>query len=126
MRYLALLVLLLSFSADAQQSYPRDIELFLTWPSLYEDGSEIQDGDLVSARISCTRHDGVLAFETEMAISVLPGETQGQVFSGDIPKPGKYSCWAFVVTIDGTESDISNVLVKPYTGKPNPGIVSSN
>ncbi len=110
------------FNASAQSNYPRDIQLSWNWPTLYVDNTEIQDGDLASARLICTRHDSVVAFDTIIPIGngVLPGERQTQIFVGDIPKPGTYSCVAFAITIDGTSSDSSEAVLKKFTGKPNP------
>lgn len=124
-----LLVMFCAIStANAQDnSYPRDIQLSWNWPTHYEivvgdtEAAEILDGDLTDARLTCTRHNGEIAFNTVIPIVVgtLPGQRQTQVFSGDIPKPGSYTCLAYA-RVGAVESDPSNAVVKRYTGRPQP------
>jgi hypothetical protein len=89
---------------------------------LYVDGSDIQDGDLASTRLTVDRHDGSRAVDTLIATVGLPGDRQCVTLVGDIPIPGTYTSFAYAITIDDTSSDASNAAVKKYTGKPNPPV----
>ena len=129
-------LLLISSVTFAQQDYPLDIQLSWNWPTHYElvpgdsVAAEIQPGDLTAARLTCSRHNGEEAFNTVIPIAtgVLPGQRQTQVFTGDIPKPGSYTCLAFarveyttaVNTTAFLESRASNATVKRFVGKPGP------
>ena len=127
-KFIALSVVLFSFSANAAPPvFPADITLSWNWPTEYvlvpgDPAAEpILDGELVSARLTCTRQSGEVTFETSVPIGagVLPGQRQSQLFAGDIPKPGTYTCLSFATTINGAESDASNAAVKKYLGVPN-------
>ena len=108
--------------AIAANNFPEPITLSWTLADQYVDGTTIQPGDLASTRVTCSRHDGVEAFNeiVDLDASDLPGDSVSNIFPDSIPKPGTYTCFAFSVTIDGTESDASNAAIKKYTGKPNP------
>lgn len=113
-------ILLISLSASAQTTYPRDITLCWNHPTLYTDGSDIQPGDLSDTRLTIDRHDGTRIVDALIAVVGLPGERQCSNLTGDVPKPGTYTSFAYAITIDDTSSDASNASVKKYTGKPNP------
>ncbi len=123
MKFLVLACALFGFIgvANAQDNtYPRDLTVCWTHPSLYVDESDIQDGDLATTRLTVDRHDGTRAVDTLIPVVGLPGARQCTTLSGDIPKPGTYTTFAYAITIDDTSSDQSNASVKKYTGKPKP------
>lgn len=124
MKRLLLALILLPTIALGQSTYPRDITIQITHPTTYvEDGSLIQDDDLRGTLVQCDRHDGEHVVDQEVPIIGLPGDVQIATLISIIPRPGTYSCVGFTVTVDGTMSDVSNVKVEKYTGKPNPPIV---
>lgn len=111
-------LLFITMLALGQSTYPRDAAVCWTNPSLYEDGSVIQDGDLASIRITGTRHDGSPAFDLLEPAAVVAGSAQCATLIGAIPQPGTYEFVAYAITIDDTSSDASNSEFKKYTGKP--------
>ena len=119
MKLLAALILLgLSMTAYGQQDYPRDITLSWTNASQYEDGSLIAAGDLTSVRVECFRNaDATPSFTATVPVTG-EGLPQAEDFIGVIPNPGQYSCVAYSIIFDGTESVASNVTLRKYTGKP--------
>jgi hypothetical protein len=122
MKYIvSILLLVISFSANAQQNYPRDITLTLTQPTLYTDGTTIEPGELVNNRYNCARNDGTVVLNETRSVKVDPGAQQSETFVGVIPQPGTYTCYAFAATAD-EESDASAPAFKKYTGKPTPPV----
>mgnify|MGYP001820329325 CR=1 FL=1 len=121
-KYLVLLALGLAYSADvsAQQDYPRDITLDWVNPSQYVDGSTIELGDLDSIRVECTRNGDVAPVFVSTVPDTGEGSPQVETFVGVIPQPGTYTCVAFAIVVDGTESDPSNTASRKYIGKPLP------
>jgi hypothetical protein len=116
---LALAIFLFATGAFAAD-YPRDIALTWTNPTLYDDDTPIQVGDLRGTRIICSRHSGEVVIDEEVPNLGDPGNGEGNVFTAMIPRPGTYTCTAYAVTIDDTQSDASNSAAKKYTGKPKP------
>lgn len=119
MKKLVILILLFSSAAFAQQDYPRTLTLTLTQPTLYEDGTTIEPGELVNNRYNCARQDGTVILNETRPVTVDPGQVQSETFVGVIPQPGTYTCYAYAATADA-ESDASNPAFKKYTGKPLP------
>jgi len=119
---IALFALGFSSVANSQSTYPRDITLSWTWPILYTDATEIQDGDLRGGDLYCFRNqDTVPVVDTvPVIIEGLPGSAQETTFVGAIPQPGKYRCFLTAVTVDELSSDFSNEAFKRFTGKPLP------
>jgi len=113
-------LLLFATSAFAQQSYPRDITLSWENPSQYTDGSIIEAGDLDSIRVECFRGNDTVATFVSTVPDTGEGAPQSEVFAGVIPQPGTYTCIAYAIVVDGTESDPSNSVAKKYIGKPLP------
>jgi len=113
-------LLLGSITLAQSPSYPRDVTLCWTHPTLYEDSTTIQDGDIAHTRITGTRHSGETIVDTTSAMTVLPGAVQCQTLVGAIPQPGTYTFLAYTVTVDAISSDASNSADKKFTGKPLP------
>lgn len=115
------IVLFGSLTIQAQSpSYPRDATLCWVHPTLYEDNTSIQDGDIAHTQLVGVRHSGETVIDFNAPMNVTPGATQCQTLVGAIPQPGTYTFLAYTVTIDDISSDASNTAVKKYTGKPNP------
>jgi len=104
----------------AQSNYPRDVTLCWTHPTLYEDGTTIEDGDLRGTFIHGERQNLLVILDEEVPITGVPGSMQCQTFVGAIPQPGTYTFTAFAITVDDISSDASNAAIKKYTGKPLP------
>ena len=117
---LASLLLLIASPISAQQDYPRDITLSWTNPTQYVDGSVIETGDLDSVRVECFRGSDTVATFTATVPDTGEGAPQTETFVAVIPQPGTYSCVAYAIVIDGTESDPSNTTSRKYIGKPLP------
>ncbi len=113
-------LLLGSITFAQSPSYPRDVSLCWTHPTLYEDGTTIQDGDIAHTRLTGTRHSGETILDTTSAMTVIPGAVQCQTLVGAVPQPGTYTFLAYTVTVDDISSDASNSSSKKYTGKPLP------
>ncbi|MHA2047655.1 MAG: hypothetical protein ACW99G_22975 [Candidatus Thorarchaeota archaeon] len=113
-------LLLGSITFAQSPSYPRDAILCWTHPTLYEDGTTIQDGDLAHTRVTGIRHSGETVVDQNIPMVGLPGAQQCQTLVGVIPQPGTYTFVAYSVTVDDISSDPSNTAAKKYTGKPNP------
>jgi hypothetical protein len=120
MKKIVLLAALISVSAFAQQDYPRDITLSWTNPSQYVDGSVIDAGDLDSIRVECFRGSETTATFTSTVADTGEGAAQTETYPGVIPNPGTYTCFAYAIVVDGTESDASNSAERKYIGKPLP------
>jgi hypothetical protein len=105
-------------------NFPRDITLTWTNPTEYVDGTLIEVGDLAGTKIVCARQDGTVAIDELVPITAGPGGVEGKAFLDLIPKPGRYTCNAFAITVEDFSSDASNDSVKKYTGKPKPGTIS--
>ncbi len=118
--YLILGLLFTSVVFGQAPSYPRDITLCWTHPTQYEDGTDIQDGDLAGTRLTVDRHDAVRAVDVLVPMQGLPGSAQCSTQVGAIPQPGTYTAYAYAVTVDDISSDASNPSSKKYTGKPLP------
>jgi hypothetical protein len=116
-----LAVLLLAFwaGAHAQQNYPRNITITYTQPTLYDDGTTIDAGELATNRFECSRHDATVVVAESRPVTALPGGSQSEAFTGVIPQPGTYTCFVWVSTVD-TESDASLPDDQKFTGKPLP------
>lgn len=113
-------LLLLSSTALGQQNYPRDITLSWVNPSEYVDGSLIEAGDLDSIRVECFRASDTVPTFTSTVADSGEGAPQAETFTGVIPQPGTYTCVAYAIVVDGTESDPSNTALRKYIGKPLP------
>lgn len=122
------LLLLLAFVpviASAQQDYPRDLTLNVRQPTHYIPyppatvGEPIQAGELVANRFDCARNDGTVVVTEVRPVTVAPGELQPELFVGVIPKPGTYTCFAYVSTLTD-ESGASPPKDNRFTGKPLP------
>jgi len=113
-------LLLGSITLAQSPSYPRDAILCWTHPTLYEDGTTIQDGDLAHTRLTGTRHSGETIVDQNVTVVGLPGAQQCQTLVGIVPQPGTYTFLAYAVTVDDISSDASNPADKKYTGKPLP------
>ena len=112
--------LLLSGAVLAQQDYPRDITLSWTNPSEYVDGSIIEAGDLDSIRVECFRGSETAPTFTSTVADSGEGLAQSETYVAVIPNPGTYTCFAYAIVVDGTESDASNSAERKYIGKPLP------
>ena len=119
----AIILLGLSTSVFGQQDYPRDITLSWTNASQYEDGSLIEAGDLTSVRVECFRNSDTAPSFTAAVPVTGEGIAQTFDFIGVIPNPGQYSCIAYSIIFDGTESIASNAVLRKYTGKPKPPVL---
>lgn len=120
-RLLVAAVLFGSLTIQAQApDYPRNAILCWTHPTLYEDGTTIEDGDLRGTHVHGERQNLLVILDQEVPMQGLPGSTQCQTFVGIIPQPGTYTFTAFAITVDDISSDASNTAIKKYTGKPNP------
>ena len=124
---LATLLLASNITFAQSPSYPRDITLCWNHPTHYVSidggvtpGELILDGDLAFTRLTIDRHDGVRSTDTQIVVIGLPGERQCAPLTSEIPKPGKYTAFAYAITVDGTSSDASNASERRYTGKPFP------
>lgn len=113
-------LLFLASTVNAQQGYPRDITLSWVNPSQYVDGSTIEAGDLDSIRVECFRNNETVATFTDTRADTGEGAPQSETYAGVIPSPGTYSCVAYAIVVDGTESDASNNVSRKYIGKPLP------
>lgn len=122
MKYLTLLILLISASAMAQQDYPRDITLSWTNASQYTDGTDFETGDLTGVRIECFRQSDTAPIVTANFVATGEGAPQTEVLSGAIPQPGTYTCFGYSIVIGGIESDASAPAQKKFVGKPNPPV----
>lgn len=120
MRLLLAAALLLPAMAFAQQDYPRDITLSWTNPSLYEDGSAIEAGDLESIRVECFRGSDITPAFTSAVPDTGEGLAQSETYVAVIPRPGTYTCFAYAIVVGGAESNPSNSVNRKYTGKPLP------
>jgi len=121
MRYMiAVVCLLMSASAFAQQDYPRDLTLSWTNPSAYEGGAPIEAGDLETIRLECFRSNDTVAAFTAAVPDTGEGLAQSETFVAVIPSPGTYRCYAYAIVVGGAESQPSNEALKKYTGKPLP------
>ena len=118
-KYLILLGLLPA-AALAATDYPRDITLNWTNPSEYVDGSPIEAGDLDAIRVECYRGNDTVPTFTSTVPDNGEGLLQSETYVNAIPSPGTYSCVAYAIVIDGTESDASNSTLRKYIGKPMP------
>lgn len=118
MKYLTILLLLLSASAFAQQDYPRDLTLSWTNASQYVDGSVIEAGDLTGVRIECFRQNDTVPLFTGNFAPTGEGLAQSETFVGVIPNPGTYTCFGYSIVFDGTESDPSVPSSRKFIGKP--------
>ena len=116
----AVLALLFSVSAFAQQDYPRDITLNWDNPTQYVDNSFIDAGDLAAIRVQCFRSNDIVPTFEESRPDTGEGAHQSETYIGVIPGPGSYTCYAFAIVVGGVESDTSNGVLKKYTGKPLP------
>ena len=119
-KLITLAALLVTASVCAQQGYPRDITLSWENPSQYVDGSPIEAGDLESVRIECYRQNDPTPAFTSTVPDTGEGQSQTETFTGVIPQPGTYNCFAYAIVVDGTESDPSNQTDKKFIGKPLP------
>lgn len=117
MKILAVLLIFLSLSANAQQDYPRDITVTWDNPTEYTDGSLIEAGDLDAIRIEIYRQNDTVPAFTATVPDTGEGLTQVEVFTGAIPQPGTYRIEGYAI-VDNIESDPSIPLFKKYTGKP--------
>ena len=115
-----IVLLLLPVVALAQQLFPAALTLSWTNASQYEDGSTIEAGDLASVRVECTRNNDTVPTFTATVPATGEGLPQSEVFDSAIPNPGTYTCVAFSILFDGTESVASNSTEKKYTGRPKP------
>ena len=120
MRKLIFLTTLLPFVALAQQLFPADLTLSWTNASQYEDGTAIAAGDLASVRVECVRNNDTTPTFTATVPVTGEGQPQSETFTGAIPNPGTYTCVAYSILFDGTESVASNSAEKKYTGRPRP------
>ena len=108
MRLLPLLLLtaILPATAYSATDYPRDITLNWVNASEYTDNTPIDAGDLTQIRVECYKGDNLTFTSTVPSDGV--GAPQTHVFTGTIPTPGTYTCYAYSIVYDGTESDASN------------------
>jgi hypothetical protein len=113
-------MLLTSIAFGQAPNYPRDISLCWTHPTLYEDGTDIQPGDLGNTRLTLNRHDGTQVMDVSVPMVGDPGTQQCSTQVGVIPQPGTYTALAYAITVDSISSDASNPASKKYTGKPLP------
>jgi hypothetical protein len=123
MKKLLLILLLFPMAALAQQDYPRDITLNWTNADQYEDGTAIDAGDLTEVRVECFRNNDLDPTFTATVPVTGEGAAQSEVFTGVILNPGTYSCVAFSIIFDGTESVASAPVFKKYTGKPKSPVI---
>lgn len=114
----ALLLLGMSATAFGQQDYPRDITLSWQNAAQYESGEQIAAGDLTSVRVECFRNNDLVPSFTATVPVTGEGLPQAEDFAGVIPNPGTYSCVAYSIIFDGTESVVSGAAIRKYTGKP--------
>lgn len=123
MRYLLAAITLIISSVAFSAEFPVDLNVSYTLPTLYVDGTDIQPGDLASARIECNRHSGEVAVDELLDVSAeLPGADISQLVTAAFDKPGTYTCRAYAITVDGTSSDASGEVSVKYTGKPQPPV----
>jgi len=120
-KILTFFLLLIASNATAQMvppapSFPADITLTWTWPTLYTDDSPIQPGDLRGGIINCDDAQGFRVIDVEIPIVTALGSPQTQVFAGAIPRPGVYTCVSYAVTILDVRSVASNTAIKTYAG----------
>ena len=108
--------------ARAQSPFPQDLTLAWNLPTLYEDGSDIQPGDIANIRVNCARHSGETVLDELVPVpsALLPGDRQEQTFVGVIPSSGTYTCYGYALTVEGISSDASNPAQKRIRGKPRP------
>ncbi len=118
--YLILGLLFTSVVFGQSPSYPRDITVCWTHPVLYEDGTDIQPGDLSNTRLTIDRHDGARVLDVSVPNEGIPGSAQCSTQVGVIPQPGTYTVFGYAITVDSISSDASNPSAKKYTGKPTP------
>lgn len=117
-------VLFAATAVQAQQDYPRDIEITWENSSEYVDGTLIEAGDLVGVRIEIFRGQDAVA----MFVATVPASGEGLVqvenFVGAIDRPGTYRIVGYSVVIGGINSDASAPIFRKYTGKPLPPVLS--
>lgn len=118
-------VLFAATAVQAQQAYPRDLSLTLTQPTLYDDDTAIDTGDLRGALINCWRqNDAVNLIVNAEVAAPNAGGVYPLIFPNVIQQPGTYLCVAFAVTVDDVYSDMSNTVDRKYTGKPLPPVLT--
>ena len=119
------ILLLFPMACFAQQDYPRDLTLNIKQPThevAYPPdtvGALIQPGDLISNRFDCARTDGTVVVDETRPVTVAPGDIQVVLFVDVIPRPGTYTCFAYVSTLTD-ESAASDPHDDRFTGKPLP------
>jgi hypothetical protein len=113
-------LLLGSITLAQSPSYPRDAIVCWTHPLLYEDGTDIQDGDLANTRITAERQNLLMVIDELVPVSGVPGSAQCKTFVGAIPQPGTYTFIGYSITVDDISSNASAAAIKKYTGKPLP------
>ena len=116
----ALILLMLAFSANAQQNFPKDITISWVNPSEYDDAANtpIEAGDLESIRIEIFRNsDPTTPIFTATVPDTGEGLAQSETFNA-IPGPGTYEVYGYAIVVGGEESDPSAPASKKYTGKP--------
>ena len=119
--FLTLALLALSSVVNAQQpTFPQDLTLAWFLPTLYEDDSPIEPGDLANIRLECARHTGELVVNDLVPVptSLLPGDRQERTFPDVIQSSGTYTCYGWASTVEGISSDASSPGVKRVRGKP--------
>ncbi len=118
MKILFLLLLLIPFAVNAQQDYPRDIDVSWTNPDSYVDDTAIEAGDLENIRVEIYRQNDTVPAFTATIPATGEGTVQAEVFALAIPRPGTYRLEAYAIVLGGIESDPSIPLFKKYVGKP--------
>lgn len=113
-----IILLLLAFSAQAQQDYPKDVDGCWDNPDSYTDATLIEAGDLEFIRIEIYRQNDTVPAFTATIPDNGEGANQCEVFTEAIPNPGTYRIEGYAIVIGGIESDASIPLFKKYIGKP--------
>lgn len=109
---------LFSFTANAQQDYPRPITVSWDNADSYVDGTLIEAGDLEHARIEIFRHNDTVAAFTATVPVTGEGLHQLETFTEAIPQPGTYRIEGYSIVVGGIESDPSIPAYEKYVGKP--------
>lgn len=111
MRFLTALALLVAVSGvQAQQNFPRDVEVCWTNATEYEDGTPL-GADLTGIRIEYYRNaDTVPAFTAE--IPAL-GAEQCETFVASVDQPGTYTIVGYSIAL-GLYSAASDPVIRKF------------
>ena len=122
--FLGIMMFFAAFANAQDASYPRDLTLTWTNPSMYTDGGVIEAGDLESVRFECANNltPTVLVLDASLADNG-EGQPQSNTWPGIIPGSGTYTCYAWATVVDGSESAASAPALKKHLGTPLPPII---